>query len=170
MCDNSRGNIFAIFFYIIYCFCFLTTLIAPPSPPPPPPPTFPPTFPTTTTPTCGIKGRGHTRIVGGDIASPGDWPWQVTYDWVGNSDNPGHWCGASILSPHWILTAAHCFGTSDKPEDYKLTVGKSNVILLPHHLQSGSLMGKDAFLSNDRKVINTNSNHAEFHRVSEIVR
>ena len=26
---------------------------------------------------CGIKAPGHTRIVGGSNARPGDWPWQV---------------------------------------------------------------------------------------------
>lgn len=79
------------------------------------------------TPMCGIKGRSHTRIVGGDIAAPGDWPWQVTYDWVGNAFNKGHWCGASIISSNWILTAAHCFVNSEKPEDYTLTVGDFDI-------------------------------------------
>ena len=74
-------------------------------------------------PTCGKKGRSHSRIVGGEIAPPGDWPWQVTYDWEGNTGNKGHWCGASIISQNWIVTAAHCFMMSEKPEDYTLTVG-----------------------------------------------
>lgn len=78
---------------------------------------------------CGLKGRSHSRIVGGDIATPGDWPWQVTYDWVGNTGNPGHWCGASIISPNWIVTAAHCFMMSENVADYKLTVGEFSVVL-----------------------------------------
>ena len=78
----------------------------------------------TQAPVCGIKGRTHSRIVGGDIATPGDWPWQVTYDWRGNTGNKGHWCGASIVSPNWIVTAAHCFMMSKDIADYTLTVGE----------------------------------------------
>ena len=85
----------------------------------------------TPAPTCGKKGRSHSRIVGGDIAPPGDWPWQVTYDWEGNTGNKGHWCGASIISPNWIVTAAHCFMMSEKPEDYKLTVGQFFKYIFP---------------------------------------
>ena len=83
-------------------------------------PTQPPTQPPIQ-PTCGVKGRTHSRIVGGDIATPGDWPWQVTYDWVGSGK--GHWCGASIITRNWIVTAAHCI-VSKKASDYTLTVGR----------------------------------------------
>jgi len=44
-------------------------------------------------------------IVGGAIADPGAWPWQLSQRNVGS-----HSCGASLIRPTWALTAAHCVG------------------------------------------------------------
>ena len=70
---------------------------------------------------CGRKGAS-TRIVGGTDATPGAWPWQVLIDYKIHEGL--HWCGGSILTPYWIVSAAHCFQSSVTPEDYTLTVGK----------------------------------------------
>lgn len=43
-------------------------------------------------------------MVGGQTASVDSWPWQVSIQY-----DKQHICGGSILDPHWILTAAHCF-------------------------------------------------------------
>ncbi|KAJ8021024.1 Hyalin [Holothuria leucospilota] len=45
-----------------------------------------------------------TRIVGGEIAYPGSWPWQVLLDYR------SYLCGATLITNQWILTAAHCVG------------------------------------------------------------
>ncbi|KAL9959652.1 hypothetical protein ACROYT_G032992 [Oculina patagonica] len=70
---------------------------------------------------CGTKVQG-TRIVGGTDAVPGAWPWQVTMDFKA-FPALSHWCGGSIVSPQWIVSAAHCFYFSDDPNHYTIVAG-----------------------------------------------
>lgn len=43
-----------------------------------------------------------SRIVGGVEATPGEFPWMVSVQ------SGSHFCGASLIAPTWVLTAAHC--------------------------------------------------------------
>ncbi|CAH3142232.1 unnamed protein product [Porites lobata] len=81
------------------------------------PPPLPPSF---------IEGRSLTpivqsRVIGGQNAKPGAWPWQIALKRYGRFI-----CGGSLISSQWVVTAAHCVAGSSNPLSYKIVVGDHN--------------------------------------------
>ncbi|ROL51752.1 Coagulation factor IX [Anabarilius grahami] len=73
-----------------------------------------------TTPTVSAP---KSRIVGGNPALPGEIPWQVAL--VSHSTQQV-FCGGSILSPLWVITAAHCLVGSQNGSFF-IRVGEHDV-------------------------------------------
>ncbi|XP_029800593.1 plasminogen [Suricata suricatta] len=59
------------------------------------------------------------RVVGGCVANPHSWPWQISL----RTRFGKHFCGGTLIAPEWVLTAAHCLERSSRPAAYKVILG-----------------------------------------------
>ncbi|NWQ63422.1 CTRL protease, partial [Neopipo cinnamomea] len=58
---------------------------------------------------CGVPDVSPSvayseRIINGQTAVPGSWPWQVSLQ----TRTGSHFCGGSLINQYWVVTAAHC--------------------------------------------------------------
>ena len=86
-------------------------------------------------PGCTVLGKDHRpsgdslpRIIGGQDAAEGAWPWQALVE-VGAGS-----CGGSLLASTTVLTAAHCFLNEDQSvvdvppaTDITVTLGRTDL-------------------------------------------
>ncbi|XP_066271722.1 suppressor of tumorigenicity 14 protein homolog [Branchiostoma lanceolatum] len=86
----------------------------------------------------------ENKIVGGDNAIYGAWPWQVqlrrSYDW-----NP--FCGGTLVAGEWVVTAAHCLQYDDF-EDWKTV----QVLAAKHYLEHPGPPSSQAVMAGVEKV------------------
>lgn len=69
-------------------------------------------------PTCGIPKippiLDTTRIVGGQKAVPGSWPWQVSLRLPSKEPFNGHQCGATLINNEWYIISKHFINNIEK--------------------------------------------------------
>ncbi|CAH2230296.1 jg20043 [Pararge aegeria aegeria] len=80
---------------------------------------------------CGRRKVEHVElIVNGAQTKPGDWPWHTAiYKWQYSTIK--YICGGSLISSHFVLTAAHCASVRGVPvlaEILSVVLGKYNLI------------------------------------------
>jgi len=68
---------------------------------------------------CGLSASNHGKIVSGESADVGAWPWQALLMIPGN-----YICGGTLISDQWVLTAAHCLQKGDPTQ---ILLGVQNV-------------------------------------------
>ncbi|XP_066216681.1 ovochymase-2 [Saccopteryx leptura] len=63
-----------------------------------------------------------SRIVGGNQVVKGSYPWQVSL-----KRREKHICGGTIISPQWVITAAHCVANRNTASTLNVIAGKHDL-------------------------------------------
>ena len=72
--------------------------------------------------------RGHSNIVGGEPASQGEIPYQISFQSVGVL-GAFSFCGGSVYSESVMITAAHCVAGEDFDDPDSLQVRTYEIVL-----------------------------------------
>merc|ERR1719422_1621123 len=81
---------------------------------------------------CGVKGLSSevgTQVVHGQRATECEWRWQAQLRRDGQV-----YCGGTLVTPQWILTASHCLGGSRL--DFGVRLGDHNASSMTANVQT----------------------------------
>ncbi|KAM6980364.1 elastase-1-like [Aplochiton taeniatus] len=81
-----------------------------------------------------------SRVVGGEVAKPNAWPWQISLQLL-SGGNIYHICGGTLIRKGWVMTAAHCV---DNPNTWRVAIGDHNL---------GCNEGKEQFIAVTRAYV-----------------
>ncbi|XP_053171534.1 elastase-1-like [Scomber japonicus] len=63
------------------------------------------------------------RVVGGEVAKPNSWPWQISLQYRSGS-RYYHTCGGTLIERGWVMTAAHCV---DSNRTWRVVAGEHDL-------------------------------------------
>lgn len=65
---------------------------------------------------CGSPSVQGSRVIAGDTAQRGEWPWQILLQYRGRG-----MCGGTLVAPNYVVTAAHCIdGKESQAQSFKV--------------------------------------------------
>uniref|UniRef100_A0A3B1IIW9 Peptidase S1 domain-containing protein n=1 Tax=Astyanax mexicanus TaxID=7994 RepID=A0A3B1IIW9_ASTMX len=85
------------------------------------------------------------RVVGGEVAKPHSWPWQISLQFLSGSSYH-HTCGGTLVKKGWVMTAAHCV---DRQRTFRVVLGDHNI---------SQHEGKEQYISVSRVYVHPNWN------------
>jgi secreted trypsin-like serine protease len=73
--------------------------------------------------------RPDPRIIGGEPADFGEYPFMVAllFEPTAGTDFQKQYCGGSLISSRWVLTAAHCADFLESPSEVAVAIGRTNL-------------------------------------------
>jgi len=78
---------------------------------------------------CGVatvQPDTTTNIIGGKDAIPYSWPWQAVLEVNRPATGFGLTCGATLISPQWVMCAGHCIDPKAPVTNYRIKLGVFN--------------------------------------------
>merc|ERR1712168_1079614 len=70
-----------------------------------------------------LEDSVEERVVGGEVARPNSWPWQISLQYRSGSSYY-HTCGGTLIRRGWVMTAAHCV---DRTRTWRVVLGEHNL-------------------------------------------
>nr|XP_055072957.1 chymotrypsin-like elastase family member 1.6 [Misgurnus anguillicaudatus] len=70
-----------------------------------------------------IEDTYEQRVVGGEVAKPNSWPWQISLQYL-SGGSYHHTCGGTLIRQKWVMTAAHCVDTQ---RTWRVVLGEHNL-------------------------------------------
>lgn len=68
------------------------------------------------------------RIINGQPAVSGSWPWMVALMAARTPSNQAHLCGGALIDSNYVITAAHCvLDFVDSPKSLKAVIGRNQL-------------------------------------------